>query len=268
MVHMPISLDRLRQQLSELNFFNEDAITQIEKANLLIRKSIISIEAQIDQFDFASPDEEIHFFRHIKPQLYSLQIAFNKLLKIELLRPAYSKKEFKIILKQKLDFIKAHYIDFPEFTRYYNGTSTHDDTRYFLRSNRIELSCFPLLYDDRHSTGYDVVAAYMLAYKFLINHFEGNSPIIQSNSNNLKLSWSADKVAFVELFSGLKAIGAINEGNIGLKTLCVQLGQVLNIDVKDIYKKRGEIKERKGERFRFLRQMIDKLEKDFDEDYY
>jgi len=65
MVHMPISLDQLRQQLSELNFFNEDAITQIEKANLLIRKSIISIEAQIDQFDFASPDEEIHFFRHI-----------------------------------------------------------------------------------------------------------------------------------------------------------------------------------------------------------
>ncbi len=265
MKHIQPIVLQLRQQLSELNLFGEDAISQIEAAIQLIRTTTFTIEEEIDRNDFVSPEEEIHFFRHIKPPLYSLQIAYNKILKIELLRPSYSKKEFKSILKQKLDFIQAHYIDFPEFTRYYNSTSVDIDKRYFLRSNRIELDCFPHFYDGRNSTGYDVVAAYLLAYKFLIDHYDQSDKKVQIEPINSTTFWTDDKIAFVELISGIQIMSSVNMGKIDLKTLYLHLGPVFNIEVKDIYGKRNEIRARKGDKFKYLRQMLDALERDFDE---
>ncbi len=265
MKHNSKKVIQLRQHLSELDLFGADAIKQIESAIQLIRSTTIEIEAEIDNNDFASPEEEIHFFRYIKPPLYSLQIAYRKILKIELQRSSHSKKEFKNFLKQKLDFVQAHYIDYPEFIRYYNGNQTHNDSRYFLRENRIELDCFPHFYDDSHSTGYDVVAAYMLAYKFLLDHYDQSDKKVQLETIQSNISWTGDKVAFVELLSGLHLMGSLNMGKNDLKSLCSALGQVLNIDVKNVYEKRIEIRQRKGERFKYIRQMLEFLERDFDE---
>lgn len=259
------TLDALRQDLSGLHLFGKEANAQIDNALELIKSATISIEQDIDQRGFVTPEEEIFFFRYVKPPLYSLQIAFTNLRKIELLRPAFDKKKFKSLIKQNLDFIQAHYLDYPEFTRYYNSVSTHDDERYFMRSNRIQLDCFPHSYDDKFSTGYDLIAAYLLAYQFLIDHFDQNDKKVHADSSNSIIPWTADKVAFVELISGLHAVASINKGDMDLKTLCIELGHVFNVDVKDIYGKRSEIKERKGERFKFIRQMLDALERDFDE---
>jgi hypothetical protein len=259
-------IDQLRSQLSGLNLFGEDAIHQIESANQLIRDTLIQIEAFMAKKEFKTNEEEIFFFRHIKPQIYSLQLAYMKILKIELLRPTYSKKEFKNFLKHKLDFVQAHYSDYPEFIRYYNSNQTYDDQRYFLRKNRIVLDCFPHFTDEYHSTGYDIVAAYMLAYKILVNHYDQTEKKQQAESTQSNISWTGDKVAFVELLSGLHLMGSLNMGSSDLKTLNNELGQLFNIDIKDLYGKRQEIKNRKGERFKFLHQMLDQLERDFDED--
>jgi len=258
------TIDQLRQKLSELNFYGHDAIGQIETAIRLIRTATNVIENELVRNDFGKSDE-IYFFRHIKPLLYSMHISFSVLRKIELQRPACNKKKFKALVKEKLDFVQAHYTDYPEFIRYYNSPATTDDERYFLRSNKIQLECFPHLCDDQFSTGYDLIAAYLLAYQFLIEHFNQSDKKGQTEILNSNISWTSDKIAFVELISGLQIMASINLGKNDLKTLCSLLGQVFNIEVKDIYGKRNEIKERKGERFKFLRQMLDALEQEFDE---
>lgn len=259
-------IDQLRSQLSELNFFGENAIHQIETANQLIRDTTVQIEAFLVKNTFQSQEDEIFFFRHIKPSIYSLQLAYMKILKIELLRSSLSKKEFKIFLKQKLDFVQTHYLDYPEFVRYFNSTQTHDDARYFLRRNGIVLECFPHPYDTYNSTGYDIIAAYMLAYKILANHYDQTEKKQQTEATQSNISWTGDKVAFVELLSGLHLMGSLNMGSFDLKSLNQELGKLFNIDIKDFYGKRQEIKNRKGERFKYLRQMLDQLEHDFDED--
>lgn len=263
-------VDQLRQELSGLNFFGPDAIKQIETAIQLVRTTTFEIEAEIDKNDFESPEEEIFFFRHIKPPLYSRQIAFRKMLKLELQKSSLCKKEFKMYLKSKLDFIKAHFIDYPEFARYFSSNQSHNDSRYFLRANRIELDCFPHFYDDSHSTGYDVVAAYLLAYKFLMKHYDQCDKKTQNDTVPSKISWVGEKVAFVELVSGLHLMSSIKIDNIGkndLKTLNSVLCKAFNLDVKDVYNKRIEIRQRKGERFKYLRQMIDEMERHFDENF-
>lgn len=261
------NLDQLRKKLSELNLFGKEVNEQIEHAIRLVKLETISIEKEIDHRGFATPEEEIFFFRHVKPPLYSMLIAFTKLRKLELLRPSFDKSKFKGLVKKKLDFVQAHYLDYPEFIRYFNSTSTYDDERYFLRSNKIQLDCFPNIFDDRLSTGYDLIAAHLLAYQFLTDHFDQSNRKAENESNYSNVPWTADKVAFVELISGLHAVSSINKGDIDLKTLCAQLGSLFNIEIKDIYGKRNEIKERKGERFKFIRQMLDALERDFDESF-
>jgi len=261
------TLDQLRQELSGLHLFGKEANGQIDHALRLIKSANIAIEKEIDRNGFASSEDEIFFFRHVKPPLYSFQIAFTKLRKIELLRPAFDKKKFKSLVKQNLDFIQAQYLDYPEFTRYYNSSSTHNDELYFLSSNRIQLDCFPHLYNDKFSTGYDLIAAYLLAYQFLINHFDQSEKNVQQEVVKSSIKWSLGKVDFVELISGLHAIASINKGEIDLKTLCSQLGQLMGVEVKDIYGTRNELKERKGEKFKLFRQIIDALEHDFDDNF-
>jgi hypothetical protein len=106
----------------------------------------------------------------------------------------------------------------------------------------------------------------MLAYKILANHYDQTEKKQQTEPTQSNISWTGDKVAFVELLSGLHLMGSLNMGSSDLKTLNNELGQLFNIDIKDLYGKRQEIKTRKGERFKFLRQMLDQLERDFDED--
>lgn len=265
MKHIKLNMIQLRAQLSELNLFGEESISQIRTALQLIRSTTTSIEKEIDDNYFVCQEDEIYYFRHVKPPLYSLQIAYRKILKLELLRPSFSKKEFKSILKQKLDFIQGHYIDYPEFTRYYNSTSTDKDQRYFLRANCIDLDCFPLYYDDTNSTGYDVVAAYLLAYKFLIDHYDQNEKKGQFETNQLNTLWSSDKLDYVELVSGLHIMASLNMGKDDLKKVNSQLCHMFNIEIKDFYGKRNEIKSRKGIKFRYIKEMFDRLEEHFDE---
>lgn len=267
MIKSTKTLDQLRQELSGLNLFGADALVQIEHALRLIKKATKSIESDVESKGFASAKDEIYFFRHLKPHVYALQIAYTKLRKFELLKPSHNKKKFKGIVKQKLTFIQAHYIDYPEFTRYYNSHDTHDDERYFLRSNSIQLDCFPLFYDHKFSTGYDVLAAYLLSYQILIDHFDHEEKRSHNDHIRTNISWSLGKVDFIELISGLHIMASVNKGKIDLKTLCSVLGPAFNIEVKDVYGKRNEIKERKGERFKFIHQMLDRLEREFDENF-
>jgi hypothetical protein len=265
MIKSTKTLDQLRQELSGLNLFGTDALMQIESALHLVNNAIDSIEIEIDQKGFATVEDEIYFFRNIRPELYALQIAYSELRKIELLRHFYNKKNFKNIIKQKLQFVQDHYIDYPEFTRYFNSKTTQDDKRYFIRSSGSTIDCIPLFSNSKNSTGYDVLASYILAHQLLVDHFNKKDQRIQNVSASSKVNWNMRKVDFVELVSGIYAMSSQNNSEIDLKTLCSVLGPVFNVEIRNVYGKRNEIKERKGERFKYIRQMLDILERDFDE---
>ncbi|MEY3498413.1 MAG: hypothetical protein RL308_82 [Bacteroidota bacterium] len=261
------TLDQLRQKLSGLNLFGPDALYQIEYALSQVKTAMEDIEADVALEGFNSSKDEIFFFRHVKPHVFAMHIFYTKLRKLELFRLSCNKKKFRGLVEKKLNFIQEHYLDYPEFTRYYNSSSTHDDECYFLRSSSIKLDCSSLFYNHKLSTGYDVLAAYLLAYQFLIEHFDQNDKKVPIDSSISTFSWSFKKVDFVELISGLHAIASVNKGEIDIKTLCVQLAPIFNIEIKDVYGKRNEIKERKGERFKFIRQMLDNLEREFDDNF-
>lgn len=261
------TLQQLREELAELHPHGDHAANSTLKALKIIKKALRSIEKEIHQHGFPSVEDEIFYFKEIKPPICSLQIAYGLILQIEQLRNITTPMKLKKTIKGKSKFLKEHVKTHSEFVAYYNSRWNHLDEKYFLRANKCIVHSNPLLSAQELTTGYDVIAAYVLAYRFFVDHYHSRETMLNASQKTTQLTWSKDKVAFVELISGLHAIQAIQGGGLDLKTLTTEMGALFGIEIKDIYGKRKEIKARKGERFKFLRQMIEQLEEEFDQSW-
>jgi len=109
------SLNHLRAELSLLDQKNLNFFQKFEESIELIRTAKNSLNMDVRKNGFRSIEDEIHFFKHIKPGLISLLIFYSTCLAAESVRSTFSKKDFKVLIKRKLRFIKAHFIEFPEF---------------------------------------------------------------------------------------------------------------------------------------------------------
>ncbi len=265
MIKYTTAFNKLKNKLNQVNPKQSDLLQRTEKSILLVKDATSELEFLIRENGFRSPEDEIHFFRHIKPEINSLSIAFSIIQFVETQRPTSSKEGLEKLVHQKLEFVRQHYVDYPEFISYYNSASTIKDEIFFLRTNVTKGNMFSQPFDANYSTGYDLIAAYALAYKFLVTHFE------QCPCRNLieepdpKMQWTKQKVAFGELLYALKNIKAINNGNTELSVMSRSLGKLLNIEIGDPYKTFNEIRSRKEDRLRFLKQMILELESKMDE---
>jgi hypothetical protein len=82
-------------------------------------------------------------------------------------------------------------------------------------------------------------------------------PLARQPLNPCKLQWTGTQVEFVELIYALHKAKSINNGDIFLKDLFTELGEVFNFRVTDYYRFFGDITHRTGDRTLFM----DKLKK-------
>lgn len=252
-------LDELRQELSLLEEKNLTFFEKLEKSIDLIKTKKIGLISEVRKNGFHSTEDEIHFFRHIKPTILSLLIVHSTCLAIESVRSTYSIKDFKLLIKKRLNFIHAHFIDFPEFVTYINSESNKRDSFYFLRNSNSKPLIFTLPFDTDISTGYDIIAANAIAFKELNCYFQKTTPIIQTEQLLTDIQWTAPKVALVELVYALHESGSVTLGKNDLIELGRTLGKVFNIEMPDMYRMFNEIRGRKKDRCRFLIQLTNVL---------
>ena len=92
------------------------------------------LKAFISDYAFESEEEEIHFFKEIKPNLFSKLIYYQKIYQLESMRPIGSKsvqiQYFEKELDRLTDFVEQN----PDFYSYYRSGSTHLDRFFFTRS--------------------------------------------------------------------------------------------------------------------------------------
>lgn len=255
------SLDQLRAELSELDQRNLNFCIRLEKSVELIKAAREDLKVRVRKNGFHSIEDEIHFFKHIKPTLISMLIVHATRLAAETVRSSYSRKDFKVLIKKKLNFIQAHFIEFPEFVTYLNSESTSRDHFYFLRNSRFTPLIFTGPYDSDFSTGYDIISAHAHAFNELNNYFQKSTTDTNQNEQLLtNIKWVAPKVALVELVYALHESGSVTLGKNDLIELSRSLGKVFNIEMPDVYRMFNEIRGRKKDKCRFLRQLIHVLQ--------
>ena len=271
-------LDEIEKHIRKIERDEKNEITKSVKILMFLEYKLEELKNFIVQYDFKTQEEEILFFKEIKPKIVSKLIYYMSVHKIEINRPKGSRSTIETYLLTELDLLK-HYFDCNiEMYHYYRTGGTHFDKIYFLRDRDsdipMNIACFYFERDVRFSTVYDYKIAKIMANDLLELYIKSQLAKLKEDAITeheidtefkTRETWTASKTDLAELIYALDTAKCINKGNIKLKALTSYLEDVFNVSIGDIYRIYLEIRERKGSRTQFLDRLKDKLIERMDE---
>jgi len=263
-------LETLESGNGDILYKSETGITHAEKCIKGLRKEVV-------QNGFLSEDDEIYFFKHIKPHIFSKLVYYVRLFNIESKRPRSSSKFQIKYLNNHIDRLQIYFNDNLEFYHYYRRGATMLDNQYFIRGKsdlRSPTDSVQFLIDEEFSTCQDSTVATIMAYDMLIVYLQQEIKKLEGMSNNTKsnpmeqssnLFWTGGKTELIELIYALHSSGVINSGTADIKEIASLFEHVLNIDLGNYYHALIDIRARKCSKTKFLDRLIEVLIKRLEE---
>jgi hypothetical protein len=274
-------IENLEENLDLLKSETDDILIRSEKAVTFCKLALSEMRKLVLQDGFENQQNEIEFFKSIKPQAQSKLIYHTQIFIIEGKRPNSSNKVQRNYLNAELDKLQIFTNDNLEFYNYYRCKTTSMDDHFFLRGKaniRLYLSTIHYLMDEHFCTSHDHTVAFIQAYDILSIYLKKELSKLETksgkNDNPLKeednitrpkLFWTGTKIALIELIYALHSSGAINRGVIDIKWVVEFAERMFNINLDEPYHTFIEIKSRKKERTKFLDQLKNSLLKRLDE---
>lgn len=263
-------LEALESRTDDVLFKAENGISRTEKYIKSLRKKVVEI-------GFKSKEEEICFFKHIKPQIFSKLIYYVKLFNIESKRPRGSSKFQIKYLNEHINKLQVYFNDNLEFYHYYRRGATTPDAEYFTRGKsdlRLPTESYHFFIDDQFATSQDSSVAMIMAYDMLIVYLKQeieklefknlvNHNVMKNTTS--KLFWTGNKTELIELIYALHSSGTINSGTADIKELATMFEQLFNIQLGNYYHTFIEIRARKSSKTKFLDKLTDSLNRRFED---
>lgn len=265
----------IEQEIRRIEQQPIDVLDKIRQIASFIQTSLASLKAIVADHQFASPQEEILFFKVWKPQISGLLAFYVRLYQIEKKRIGKSPSLQYKYLKTEYESLKTALPD-SSFYAYYQSGKTELDEQYFMREHYDVLSDlrYPSLDRDvTFSTLHDSSVAEILANNRLMSYLSDEldalseelhlkfTSIIESNL----LQWTDSKVALVEFIYALHAGKCFNNGHTNLKDIAFCCETLFNIEIGDFYRIFLEIRNRKKNRTQFLDKLKEKITRMMDE---
>lgn len=218
-------------------------------------------------------NEEILFFKNIKPYVFSKLIYYVKLFSIESKRPRSSNKSQVKYFNNHIDRLQNYFNDNLEFYHYFRRGATFLDEEYFIRG-KADIRLFPdslsFFADDKFSSSHDTTVATIMAYDMLIIYLKREIDKLENNNsmetnygaftNQSKLFWTGNKTDLIELIYALHSSGSVNSGTADIKEMASACEQMFNIDLGDYYRTFLEIRSRKINQTKYIDKLKDSLE--------
>ena len=270
MKYQKLLLD-IEGQLEALESGNGDILYKAEKGIALVEKCIRKLQQQIVGQDFETQSDEIYFFKHVKPQIFSKLIYYIRLFSIKSKRPRGKDVAQVKYLQQQIDKLQTFFNDNLEFYNYYRRGAMSMDEQYFVRGNRdlrMPLESFHFLIDDQFSTCQDGTVATIMAYDMLIVYLRKEVDDLNNNMEPTKntpmekpskLFWTGSKTDLIELLYALHTSKCINGGTVDIKEMASHFEYFYNVDLGNYYHTFIDIRSRKSSKTRFLDKLIEML---------
>lgn len=259
---------KLETAIHELELGTNSSIQKAEAIIKLIIKSLSDLKKYVLKNGFKNKDEEICFFKYLKPAIVSKLIYYNAVYKIETKKP-YGEKQIKKFLNKELNKLKKFFDNNIDFYKYYRSGNSFLDENFFIRGKhdiRMWLDTFYFEADHRFCTSHDYKVAKILANDLIQVYLEDQ---LNNNHkqppNNSSLNWTGSKTALTELIYALYEQSVFNNGNADIKLIAKTFETAFNIDLGDFYHTFMELKARKINRTKFLDSLRDVLMKKMDE---
>ena len=272
-------LSQIHRQEDKLSSQMMQMVDEAYQMTLFLNEMLGTIKAKVIKDNFANEQQEIEFFKNIKPQVLGKLIYYNKVFRIETSCPVSNGEIHQSYYENLLKALKSEYkesICNEDFYRYYRAGRTDRDHTYFrlgqinyhdgLKSGVFEI-------DLSFSTYYDNKIAYIIANELLYTYMitkinpEINPDMIMINGDtNKDISWTNSQNALIELIYALYASNSIAYGKIGIRKLALIFQVLFQTPLNDIHHSFHRMKTRAGSRTAFLDQLKISLEEYMDKD--
>ena len=254
-------------------------IDEAYEMTLYLQDLLGSVKKYLTEEGFKNDEEEIHFFRSIKPQILGKLIYYNKIYRIETTCPVSNGKMYYNYFSGQLANLKREYTEHlcnSDFYRYYRSGRTDRDDTYFKRGNinyHDGLNSIVFEIDPEFSTFFDYKTARIISNELLytylltkINPDESPDMILQKPESSKDIFWTDSKNAIIELIYALYASGVISHGKIGIRKISLMFQILFRIPLGDLHHAFHRMKTRSGSRTSFLDQLKFSLEEYMDKD--
>lgn len=223
---------------------------------------------------FDTMDDEIQFFKHIKPFINGRIIFFSTLFTYLINKSNGTIQRQRVQIDEVLRNQEMIIHRNAEFYGYYASKDDRLDEVYFVRGHaKINLIADPSYYfsDPNFSTSHDNLASQIIGYELCTDYFNKQlenlrrselniSAVVESPAILNDLSWTATKTDLVELIYALQSSGAIRNGNAELKKMVAVCEELFAMNLGNTYKTYSKIKLRKHPQTSFLNHLKNSLE--------
>lgn len=126
-------LQKVEWQIQEYEDTAADTLTLCRLCVDYLQEILGELKTFIISYPFASTEEEIHFFKELKPLLASKIIYYNTVYKIEVRFPSGSEDVQRDYLLSETDRISKSFQRNLAFYQYHRTKATYLDRQYFMR---------------------------------------------------------------------------------------------------------------------------------------
>jgi ribosome-associated translation inhibitor RaiA len=263
-------VQKLEEKIQELTIEVDNPILLPQEVVGLVIGCLSKLKEFVLKRGFKSTEEEIHFFKRLKPVILAKLIYYNAIYKIETKKPYGNGKAIKKYIDNELTKLKRYFDNNLEFYKYYRTNSTYLDEKYFVRGKydvKLSLDTYYFETDHNFTTSHDYKVAKIIANDLIQVYLEDqlNNTNKRMKSEKSQLNWTGSKTALTELIYALYAQGVFDNGNADIKAIAKVFEQMFNIDLGDFYHTFMELKARKINRTKFIDSLRDALIKKMDE---
>jgi hypothetical protein len=213
--------------------------------NLSDVQDILSdLKQYVRRYTFSSVDEEIAFFKEIKPVFISQLVYYKLLLKMQLHRSYGNESDINVFCEAYLKKFKRYLLKHESFFLYCVSGSTYQDRLYFTREYAMRLRIND---DENFTTGFDRKLGRFLAYQLARDYIQS---LLRKDENGglppaPELNWTESKASLIELAYALYASRALDDGKVSIKQIIGIIEQLTGLDLSNYRRIFADIRIRK-----------------------
>jgi hypothetical protein len=256
---IPDLLAELDTRLQQIEIAAENILSMASQSYKATEAVMATLKTLIRKYKFKDRQEEIRFFKEIKPLFYAKLIYFVQVFHFETNKPAGQVQEVRKYLKHKLAAITQCSHENREFYKYVRAGATYMDHKYFVRDQFDIALSFDTSYfdcDPVFTTSHDYKMSQLLAYEMLAVFYEDQLAKLDVKTSEtswldeLGLGWSDTNVSLIELLYGLVSSGVFYHKKTNkaanVKQVFTFFEKLLGIDLGNYYRTLQEIRIRKN----------------------
>jgi hypothetical protein len=249
----------MNEALEQVAMASDNILQRAERSYHVVENTLRALKEYIISYTFKDKDEEIKFFKEIKPLFLSELIYYMEVFQVEAWKPPVGKQDEIAhygLGARRVDFYLKRY---NELYTYYRKGSSINDEHYFLRKETAPGLITPISMSDmdpRFSTVYSFQFAKMQAYEHFSNYlhqciYRLEHPGMEQIKDEGKKSrniWTDSKADLIELAYGIYARGSVNHGKADIKEIITALELIFNVNLGNFYRTFQNLRIRKKNR--------------------